>query len=188
MPTIEDAQNLRVPFSGAYWVVSGRLLAGCHPCFYAPRACPELLGCIVDTGIRRFIDLTEAHERIPGMNDLADYSAYLDQILKTSGVLLQHHREAIVDRGIPSYADMVRILDKIDGLIQNGIPVYLHCMGGIGRTGTVVGCYLARHGYATGEAVINYIAGLRTSVDFIDWPSPESRQQIEMVVSWEKGK
>lgn len=27
-----------------------------------------------------------------------------------------------------------------------GQTVYVHCYGGIGRTGTVVGCWLVRHG------------------------------------------
>ena len=42
------------------------------------------------------------------------------------------------------------ILDEIDGAILNGKTVYVHCLGGIGRTGTVVGCYLVRHGIAAG--------------------------------------
>jgi hypothetical protein len=47
---------------------------------------------------------------------------------------------------------------------------------------------LARHGYAAGDDVIKQIAELRAHVDFIDWPSPESRQQVEMVTSWKSGE
>ena len=184
----DSRQNFRVPFSGAYWVLSEQFLAGCHPCFYAPHGCPDLLSRIVDAGVRRFIDLTEADERIPGSVELADYSSILTSIAKTRNLQLWHGRESIVDRDVPARSFMVHILDDIDESIRNDMPVYVHCMGGIGRTGTVVGCYLARHGYAAGDDVIKYIAELRAHVDFIDWPSPESRQQVEMVVSWKKGE
>lgn len=188
MPHSDDPRYPAVPFGGAYWVVAGSFLAGCHPCFYAPQDCPGLLSGIVDAGIRRFIDLTEAKEWIPGTVELADYATQVYAISKDRSIDLRCLRQAVVDHYVPSHAGMVEILDTIDESTRNNLPVYVHCMGGIGRTGTVVGCYLARHGYAAGDDVIKYIAKLRTHIDFIDWPSPESRQQVKMVMSWEKGK
>ncbi len=44
--------------------------------------------------------------------------------------------------------------------VANG-AVYVHCWGGVGRTGTVVGCWLLRHGYAVPSDVIDTIQSLR---------------------------
>ena len=38
-------------------------------------------------------------------------------------------------------------------LLAGGRTVYLHCRGGIGRTGTVLGCYLVRQGQTAEEAL-----------------------------------
>ena len=38
--------------------------------------------------------------------------------------------------------------------------IYLHCQAGIGRTGTVVGCYLVRHGLS-GRAALSHLNELR---------------------------
>jgi protein-tyrosine phosphatase len=35
---------------------------------------------------------------------------------------------------------MTTILDAIDESMTAGKPVYVHCWGGMGRTGTVIGC------------------------------------------------
>ena len=188
MSAFDNKKDLKVPFSGAYWVIPESFLAGCHPCFYDSEDCAELLSRIVDSGIRHFIDLTEAEEWIPGMSVLADYSAKLTEISEVLNVEIRYSRKPIIDRSIPMRNGMSRILDLIDESIENGLPVYVHCMGGIGRTGTVVGCYLARHGYAAGYNAITHIAELRNQIDFLNLPSPESRPQVEMVVSWQKGE
>ena len=62
--------------------------------------------------------------------------------------------------GVPTIPHMTRILDEVDGALADGGSVYVHCWGGIGRTGTVVGCWLVRHGLDDGDAVAR-IAELR---------------------------
>ena len=82
---------------------------------------------------------------------------------------------------------MIRILNQIDMCIKYDKPVYVHCWGGKGRTGTVVGCYLARHGMATRNDAIKMIKELRKDTEDCSDPSPETKEQIKMVVNWEKG-
>jgi protein-tyrosine phosphatase len=79
-------------------------------------------------------------------------------------------------------------LDEIDRSLARDLPVYVHCWGGKGRTGTVVGCYLARHGIATGKSALDKINELRRNVPNWNEPSPETRQQCEMVALWQIGE
>lgn len=89
---------------------------------------------------------------------------------------------------MPSEQHMTRILNQIDLCIRLGKPVYVHCWGGRGRTGTVVGCYLARHGIASGKGALEKIVELRRETIDANLPSPETKKQAQMVVNWEKGK
>jgi len=94
----------------------------------------------------------------------------------------------IMDMSTPSKNKMIEILDRIDESIEVGKPVYIHCWGGRGRTGTVVGCYLARHGYASGWKILEIIRDLRENTKDIVQPSPETSSQSFMIKTWVGGE
>ena len=76
---------------------------------------------------------------------------------------------------------MRAILDRIDAELADGQVVYVHCWGGHGRTGTVVGCWLVRRG-AVPKAALARIAELRRDVPDAAWmPSPEPNEQTRLV-------
>jgi protein-tyrosine phosphatase len=107
-------------------------------------------------------------------------------IAEKMGITVTYDLVSIQDFSVPTERQMVRILNQIDMCIKYYKPVYVHCWGGKGRTGTVVGCYLARHGLAAGIDTIEMIKELRkNTVDFSD-PSPETKKQIKMVINWGK--
>ena len=80
---------------------------------------------------------------------------------------------------------MATILDAIDDALDSGDTVYVHCWGGIGRTGTVVGCWLVRHG-CTGEEALAQVAewwmGMAKASPYRS--SPETYEQRQYVLGW----
>ena len=75
------------------------------------------------------------------------------------------------------------MLDQIDGCLADGTPVYVHCWGGIGRTGTVIGCWLARNGFP-GQAALDRIAELRAGTPDAYKRSPETPAQRAFVIGF----
>jgi hypothetical protein len=116
----------------AFWVRRYDFLAGEYPSVKGASGLPPILRSLMDAGVKCFIDLTEEGELDP-------YAHFLEG--------QEHLRFPIRDVSVPKSKDEMRaILDAIDERLEAGKGVYVHCWGGVGRTGTVVGCWLARHG------------------------------------------
>jgi protein-tyrosine phosphatase len=80
---------------------------------------------------------------------------------------------------------MNSILNAIDQNLQEGHKIYLHCWGGIGRTGTTVGCYLVRQG-KTGEEALDQLSTWWRGVPKSRYHlhSPETLAQMEFIRTW----
>jgi protein-tyrosine phosphatase len=166
------------PISNCYWVRPGTLLAGEYPGAIDPVEAKAKLARLLDSGIRKFIDLTEAGELRP-------YEAELIALAGERDLRIAYRRFPIIDNTVPSGAAMESILDSIDRNVAMGFPAYVHCFGGIGRTGTTVGCHLVRHGM-TGSQALEHIAELWQVMEKRDRAplSPHMRQQRRMVQRW----
>lgn len=172
----------QVPFDRSYWVLPNRLLAGAIPAAASPEEAHEKLTALAKTPIQAVINLMEAHEVNHEGKPFFDYAPVLNEM----GVDVL--RFPIRDVSIPTEAEMTAILDTIDTLHAKGKAVYVHCWGGIGRTGTVIGCYLIRHGLASKDTVLNEINNLKRNTSFADRTSPETYQQREFVQNWMAGQ
>ena len=159
------------PIGDSYWVEPGRLLAGQYPGAVDEGTARAKLRRLLDAGITLFIDLTEA-----GEYTLKPYALLLP-------MEAEHRRMSIPDMGVPSPEEMRQILATIDQALEAGQVVYVHCYGGIGRTGTVVGCYLVEHGMS-GKEALKHIARLRRDTGDGGRRSPETRAQRAMVRRW----
>lgn len=168
------------PISESYWVVPGRLLAGEYPAEPDDEPTRKRIDALIEAGFDTFIDLTRPHETWPYLNIL------LDEI-KVYEVEATHLRFPIGDFGLPSPEQMNSILDAIDQNLRERRKIYLHCWGGIGRTGTTVGCYLVRNGM-TGEEALDQLSTWWRSVPKSRYHlhSPETLEQMEFVRSWAK--
>jgi len=61
----------------------------------------------------------------------------------------------------------------------------VHCWGGSGRTGTVVGCWLLEVGLATHANVLETVQRLRIGdLDGGHKPSPQTREQADFILNW----
>ncbi len=170
-PAAGSPPRPRGPIPGSYWVVPGKLAAGEYPGHPDPRGAREKLSLLRGAGIEFFVDLTEA-----GEYGLEPYEPYLDGA--------RHVRYGVRDLGVPPVETMQAILAAIDASIEQGRAVYVHCYAGVGRTGTVVGCHLVRHGSSAGEALAA-IAEWRRATPNAHRESPETREQRRFVAEWE---
>jgi predicted protein tyrosine phosphatase len=179
-----DRYMNRVPFSRSYWVVPGKFLAGCYPGSRSKDRGYKKLRALLEDGIRRVISLMEPDEKDWSGKSFMSYEVQMTSIAKSMDHTVNFDTMPIKDAWIPSRPEMCRILDRIDQNMQDQRPVYIHCWGGRGRTSTVVGCYLARHGMATGQNVFDRIKELRRNTEDHWITSPETSEQVDMVLSW----
>jgi protein-tyrosine phosphatase len=161
-----------VPIRDSYRVAEG-LIAGAYPGSADPEEAARRLCAFERHGVTVFVDLT--HPADP----LEPYERLLDGSSRVS--------HPIVDLGTPTIPHMARILDDIDAVIGEGGLAYVHCWGGIGRTGTVVGCWLMRHGRDAGDPITR-LAELRRDVSDARVASPQTSAQRAMVRAWKPGR
>jgi len=164
------------PNPDGYWVQPGRLFAGAYPGDQDPARARDKLAACLEAGVQLFVDLTEDAE-------LAPYAELIPTVAAGVTRPARHRRFPIPDFGVPTTAQMAATLEAVGSALAAGEVVYLHCRGGIGRTGTVVGCHLVEGGL-DGEAALERIAELRGGLD--EARSPETEEQRRLVRGWSR--
>jgi ADP-ribosylglycohydrolase len=184
-PSSSDPANtpdwtLPRPIDASYWVVPGRLLVGEHPGSRSRAQSMERLRRFLEAGVTCFIDLTEPRE-------MSGYEMLLPFETPT-GRRVEYLREPIIDHGVPADREtMGRIVAMIDGALDTGHCVYLHCRAGIGRSAMAAGCWLAERNAVGGEAALVELADLWPQcVQSRSWRNvPETPEQAAFVRSWQ---
>jgi tRNA/tmRNA/rRNA uracil-C5-methylase (TrmA/RlmC/RlmD family) len=137
-----------LPFETAYWVIEGTLMAGPHPGGEFEPAPPNIAQLFFNCNIRHFVDLTEKGE----------FDSYIPKWDTVDGIQARdaftYKQFSIKDFTTPATKFAKEILDYIDSKIaENRGAVYVHCYAGLGRTGTIIGIFLARHVLPRGMAL-----------------------------------
>lgn len=162
------------PHSNCYWVHS-QLMAGEYPIVREPEAGLRKLQGILEHGITSFLDLTDP------LDGLVPYE------VMQAGKAFRHRRMTIRDMDVPPLETMGLILDHLQQELQEGHRVYVHCWGGIGRTGTVVGCHLMERGMSAEQALAHIAERWTTMEKIVRFPrSPQTDAQVEFVRNWSR--
>lgn len=125
-------------------------------------------------GITHFIDLTEEGELRP----------YADLLTVT----MQHMRFPIRDVSTPESTDAVHnLIQQINMILSTNTSnkIYIHCWGGVGRTGVIIGCLLAEIYQTDFQQTMEMLRHL-----FLDCPksayrnTPETREQCAFIAKY----
>jgi protein-tyrosine phosphatase len=104
---------------------------------------------------------------------------------------IEYHRFPIRDRSLPSSLNQIyAIMNILEASHARNRISAVHCRGGIGRTGLVIGCWLVQSGLAAdGEEALQIIAkewkGVEKCTRFPH--SPETGEQEMFVRNWKVG-
>ena len=126
--TEEEKQQIVAPnFS---WLIEHRLAGVSYPCS------EDAFALLRQLGVRALLNLSE--EPWP-----------LDLLSKYQ---LRGEHLPVADFTAPTLDQVERALIIIDGFLAQGLPVAVHCGAGLGRTGTILACYLVSQGRTAQEA------------------------------------
>ena len=165
------------PINDSYWLVPGRLLAGEYPGAKTKDEARRKLRSFLDAGVNFFLDLTEEGE------GLEPYAQLLEEEAMARDRGVAYRRLPIPFMDVPTTDRMSEIQQTIEEALDAGRTVYIHCLGGTGRTGTVLGCYLVEHEVSVAEALAEIQRRRRWTKD--GWnKSTETPAQVDFVKSW----
>lgn len=136
------------------WVIPGKLAGSRGP------VCEEDLEYLKGKGVGAIVRMEQrtVSGDVVGLVDMAEF---------------------VPDMYPPTFPQVDRMIDFIQGQIASDAPVAVSCRAGMGRTGTVLACYLVCvEGYSAGDA-IRHLRALRPG-------SVESPPQRDFVYEYEE--
>ena len=114
-----------------------------------------------EQGIQLVISLTEDAPRRTWINDAGLFSVHIP----------------VVDMAAPAQEQIDQCIAGIEKAIEKKLGVGIHCTGGLGRTGTMIACWLVQHDGLSARDAITRVRRLRPG-------SVETEEQEEAIVEF----
>ena len=160
-------------------VRKNQLVAGPYPGSLRMTEMLYRLDWLLEHGMRTLVNLQELTEGTK-QGPFPDYGPHLQRLARRRGITVQVIRIPIPDMNTTDTARIRFAVQAIDAALSLG-GVYVHCWGGHGRTGTVIGCWLRQHGYGP-KAALERLAELRRGyVNPKKGPAPQTKAQVATV-------
>lgn len=166
--------------SRTYWI-SSQLLGGVYPGAADDFDAMAKIGALVAAGVTLFVDLTEPGELNHAGVSLAPYEHLLQELDPGA----RRVSIPVPDMTPPSDDQVREAVRLIDEEIDRGGRAYVHCWGGRGRTGSVLGCWLAEQADVD-DALdeLNRIRDPQIDDDRDREWIPQTSAQRELVARW----
>jgi len=158
-------EDLRGPTPISNWIIKDVLLASSYPAKDDPVLTRRWMDALMKkTDINMFVSLMEPGDRL-GLLAYEPYVIGREIDYQTPSYLVQApspYYDRIVtfanfpirDRHVTTDANILALAEQVQGAIEKGYRVLIHCKGGKGRTGTLISILLCRYyGYTAEEAM-----------------------------------
>lgn len=177
MRTISGSLDMSLKPIGYSFRADDRIFAGEYPVNEWDRGIRERqVRNFTSFGITHFIDLTDPGEMPP-------YECFLPQ-----GTGCIHF--PIPNGGVPQDAGAVRgLCRRIEEILEESPSnrIYIHCHGGVGRTGTIVSCWYIYNGLPADDALALMKSRYATNPKSSWMRSPENSLQVGFVREFASG-
>lgn len=166
---MEDLRNKPIGYS---YRVDDNVWAGEYPVWdWDQGARMRQLRLLTDFGINYFLDLTENGEMPP-------YASFLTGSIG-------RHTFPISNGSVPdSVRGVVDLFRSLENAFSNDreLKLYIHCVGGVGRTGTIVACYYIYFKELSAEDALAEMRRRFATHGRSAWmSSPETQAQVNFI-------
>lgn len=123
------------------WILPDLLAAMACPGYFADLSAD--LDHLAEEGVTHIVTLTENPLNLP-----------------PDGIFTVHHLP-VIDFAAPEHPQVLRFCQLVDAAQKKGEAVMVHCLAGIGRTGTFLAAYLMWREDLTARQALSRVRGIR---------------------------
>ncbi len=140
---LSEEEKRQIILPNFSWLVENKLAAMSYP------ESEDAFTLLYSIGIRALLNLSE--------------SPLPDAALNTTDMLALHI--PVIGFTAPTLHQVNQGLEMISSCLNRGQPIAVHCVAGLGRTGSMLACYLVMQGFSADEAILSIRAWRPGSIE-----------------------